>query len=243
MNDFAALSRMIENLIRLGTIAAVDHAAQRVRVLTGDLLTGWLPWASPRAGADREWNAPTLDEQVLLFSPSGQTANGVVLTGLFSDLIPPNGDRDALHRTTYRDGAVIEYDSAAHHLRAVLPAGGTTELISDGGIRIVGDITHQGDYIQTGNQTTRIGSRVMRREYGSQLPELIDAPFNDTTRLQVYAATAMALMRWEPRIRLSRVQITGQNLAGQVLMEIDATLVDSNEPHNLSIPLQMGASA
>lgn len=43
MNDFAALSRMIENLIRLGTIAAVDHAAQRVRVLTGDLLTGWLP--------------------------------------------------------------------------------------------------------------------------------------------------------------------------------------------------------
>ncbi|HEQ0226227.1 TPA: phage baseplate assembly protein V, partial [Pseudomonas aeruginosa] len=95
MNDFAALSRMIENLIRLGTIAAVDHAAQRVRVLTGDLLTGWLPWASPRAGADREWNAPTLNEQVLLFSPSGQTANGVVLTGLFSDLIPPNGDRDA----------------------------------------------------------------------------------------------------------------------------------------------------
>ncbi len=228
----------------------------------------------------------------------------MVLTGLFSGLIPPNGDRDALHRTTYRDGAVIEYDSAAHHLRAVLPAGGTTELISDGGIRIVGDITHQGDYIQTGNQTvtgkvtvsvdviakgislvghthggvmpggattgetamnahtggtidrlahirqsiadiltTRIGSRVMRREYGSQLPELIDAPFNDTTRLQVYAATAMALMRWEPRIRLSRVQITGQNLAGQVLMEIDATLVDSNEPHNLSIPLQMGASA
>ncbi len=83
----------------------------------------------------------------------------------------------------------------------------------------------------------------MRREYGSQLPELIDAPFNDTTRLQVYAATAMALMRWEPRIRLSRVQINGQNLAGQVLMEIDAILVDSNEPHNLSIPLQMGASA
>ncbi|HCE7062829.1 phage baseplate assembly protein V, partial [Pseudomonas aeruginosa] len=43
MADFATLSRLIENLIRLGTIAAVDHAAQRVRVLTGDLLTGWLP--------------------------------------------------------------------------------------------------------------------------------------------------------------------------------------------------------
>ena len=33
--------------------------------------------------------------------------------------------------------------------------------------------------------TTRIGTRVMRREYGSLLPELVDQPFNDLTRLQV----------------------------------------------------------
>ena len=36
--------------------------------------------------------------------------------------------------------------------------------------------------------TTRIGTRVMRREYGSLLPELVDHPFNDATRLRVYAA-------------------------------------------------------
>ena len=36
--------------------------------------------------------------------------------------------------------------------------------------------------------TTRLGTRVMRREYGSLLPELVDQPFNDVTRLRVYAA-------------------------------------------------------
>lgn len=152
MNDYAELARLIENLIRIGTIAEVDLVKARVRVQTGDLLTGWLPWRTARAGADREWNPPTIDEQVLLLSPSGQLANGVAITGLFSDAHPANGDRAKLHRATYSDGAVIEYDSQVHHLRAHLPGGGTTELISDGGVRIVGDITLEGDLIQTGNQ-------------------------------------------------------------------------------------------
>lgn len=152
MNDLATLARLIENLIRFGTIAAVQMQPPRVQVKTGTLTTGWLPWIAPRAGADREWNPPTVEEQVILFSPSGQLANGIVLTGLFSDHIQANGDREGLHRCTYRDGTVIEYDSVAHHLNATLAEGGTTNLISTGGIHIVGPITHEGDYTQTGNQ-------------------------------------------------------------------------------------------
>jgi phage baseplate assembly protein V len=152
MNDLATLARLIENLIRFGTIAAVQMQPPRVQVKTGTLTTAWLPWIALRAGADREWNPPTVNEQVLLFSPSGQLGNGVVLTGLFSDQIPANGDREGLHRFTYRDGTVVEYDSVAHHLNATLTDGGTTNLISTGGINIVGSITHQGDYTQTGNQ-------------------------------------------------------------------------------------------
>lgn len=152
MTDYAELARLIENLIRIGTIADVDLVEARVRVQTGDLLTGWLPWQAARAGADREWDPPTVDEQVVLLSPSGQLANGVAITGLFSNAKPANGDRAKLHRRTYSDGAVIEYDSQAHHLRAQLPGGGTTELISDGGVRIVGDLTLEGDLIQAGNQ-------------------------------------------------------------------------------------------
>ncbi len=91
--------------------------------------------------------------------------------------------------------------------------------------------------------TTPIGSRVMRREYGSQLPDLIDWPTNDTTRLQAYAATAMALLRWEPRIRLSRVQLFLGDRPGQVVLELVGTRVDANEALSLSVPLRLGASA
>ncbi|MBY8945171.1 phage baseplate assembly protein V [Pseudomonas sp. SH10-3B] len=152
MNDFAALSRMLENLIRFGVIAAVQMKPPRVQVKTGTLTTAWLPWLALRAGADQEWDPPTEGEQVILFSPSGQLANGVVVTGLFSDHIPANGNRAGLHRRTYADGAVIEYDSVAHHLNATLPGNGTTSLVSKGGINIIGPINHQGDYNQTGNQ-------------------------------------------------------------------------------------------
>lgn len=153
MTEFAALARLIENLIRYGTIAEVDEPKARVRVKSGEILTAWRPWISARAGEDREWNPPTVGEQVIYFSPSGLLAQGVALCGLFSDDHPANGDRVALHRTTYRDGAVVEYDSTAHFLRATLPAGGQTELVSTGGIRIEGDVTLIGDLTQTGKQT------------------------------------------------------------------------------------------
>jgi len=54
--------------------------------------------------------------------------------------------------------------------------------------------------------TTPIGSRVMRRDYGSRLPRLVDAPMNQSTLLQLYAATAEALQQWEPRFRLTSVR-------------------------------------
>jgi len=52
MNNFAALSRMLENLIRLGVIAEVQMVPPRVKVKTGELTTAWLPWLALRAGAD-----------------------------------------------------------------------------------------------------------------------------------------------------------------------------------------------
>lgn len=82
--------------------------------------------------------------------------------------------------------------------------------------------------------TTPIGSRVMRRDYGSGLFRLVDAPMHGATLLALYAATADALMRWEPRIQLHRVQldatqaeqghlvliIEGRTVTGDVSLEI-----------------------
>jgi len=90
--------------------------------------------------------------------------------------------------------------------------------------------------------TTRIGTRVMRREYGSLVPELIDDPFNDFTRLRVYAATAMALLRWEPRIRLSHMELLGADQQGKSELDLHGSIIDSHEPLSMSIPLQLGGS-
>lgn len=55
--------------------------------------------------------------------------------------------------------------------------------------------------------TTPIGSRVMRRDYGSNLFKLIDAPMNRGTILQLFAATAQAIAKWEPRFAVEKVSI------------------------------------
>lgn len=67
--------------------------------------------------------------------------------------------------------------------------------------------------------TTPIGSRVMLREYGSQLFQLIDAPLNRSTIMDLYAATADALKRWEPRIRVLSVSASMPEL-GTVVIDL-----------------------
>lgn len=67
--------------------------------------------------------------------------------------------------------------------------------------------------------TTPIGSRVMRREYGSELFRLIDAPMSRATLLDVYGAVAEALERWEPRFRLQQVQAVSAE-PGRIVLDL-----------------------
>ena len=55
--------------------------------------------------------------------------------------------------------------------------------------------------------TTPIGTRVMRHNYGSRLFELVDRPFNQALKLEIFAAVAEALERWETRFKLTRTRV------------------------------------
>ena len=66
---------------------------------------------------------------------------------------------------------------------------------------------------------TPIGSRVMRRDYGSRLFELIDAPINRSTVVVIVAETAEALMKWEDRLVVSAVDVTGA-VVGQIVLRV-----------------------
>lgn len=77
--------------------------------------------------------------------------------------------------------------------------------------------------------TTPLGSRVMRRDYGSRLYQLVDAPMNRGTLLQLYAATAEALRRWEPRFKLTQVRAESAEPGRVVLMIAGTYLPDGKE--------------
>lgn len=112
---------------------------------------------------------------------------------------------------------------------------GTTGQAIDGAAHLVQSISRI--------LTTPVGSRVMRRDFGSLLPQLVDQPFNAATRIRLFAATASALMRWEPRLRLTRVAIEQAGAAGAVIVTIDGVRTDTPTAQNttLTIPLQLSA--
>lgn len=84
---------------------------------------------------------------------------------------------------------------------------------------------------------TRIGTRVERRAYGSVIPDLIDQPGNAANLLRLRAATVMALIAWEPRIYVTRVDFA-LDAAGNATVDLSAVRragPRSNEPISLSV--------
>ncbi|WP_404473002.1 phage baseplate assembly protein V [Vreelandella venusta] len=161
MNNAAELLRLIENLLRFGAIAEVDHGAPgerlpAVRVRSGALLTGWLPWAGGRAGTTRDWNPPTVGEQVMILSPGGDLANAVVMPSLFQlSAQPPSNDPSKISRE-FPDGGLFEYDHETQVFRINLP--NRLEIVAPGGTQWLGDISHQGDMQREGSYAQEGGS-------------------------------------------------------------------------------------
>ncbi|WP_111745633.1 GPW/gp25 family protein [Salinisphaera orenii] len=55
--------------------------------------------------------------------------------------------------------------------------------------------------------STRIGTRVERRGYGSNLPSRIDDPVDQQFRVHVQYDVAVAIRTWETRVTAERVQL------------------------------------
>jgi phage baseplate assembly protein W len=92
--------------------------------------------------------------------------------------------------------------------------------------------------------STPIATRIMRRDYGSLLFELVDAPTTPSTLQQVYAAVALALHRWEPRLRLTRVAVALGATPSEVEIGIEGYRTDQPGPNSfarLTVPLRLSA--
>ncbi|OCQ18972.1 hypothetical protein A7985_22590 [Pseudoalteromonas luteoviolacea] len=143
------LQHRFAKLISVGTVEEVDYELARVTVRIGEWLTAKLPWLTSQAAQDMTWQAPEVGEQVIVLSPCGDTAQGVVLGSLYAnshqqphhkmtrvtDATSAGGSlvqalqavapesREHVQRTRYQDGAIVQYDRENHAYDIFVPSG------------------------------------------------------------------------------------------------------------------------
>lgn len=176
----AAHDRMLAALVIPCRVVAVDLAVARVRVSDGTGWTStWVRWHSLAAGKARHWRAPSLDEQGVLVSPSGEPAQGTFVPGLYGSAGEKPDNRDHVEVWRFEDGGSLIYDWQASSYTIDLPGGTLTlkvggssavvtadsidakasnialtgEVQINGMLRVTGDILGGGKIIDTGGNT------------------------------------------------------------------------------------------
>ena len=87
--------------------------------------------------------------------------------------------------------------------------------------------------------STPIGSRLMRRDYGTQVANLLDQPTSEALYLKSYSTIYSAILRWEPRVQINQLYISEVN-EGQTVLNLEGTLAQSGQSLNMNIPLLVG---
>lgn len=77
---------------------------------------------------------------------------------------------------------------------------------------------------------TQIGTRIQRRDYGSNIPKLLDRTVDRTLMLQIAASAVIALRKWEPRIRISQFKPIYR--AGKISATMVINRTDTNQEIN-----------
>ena len=89
--------------------------------------------------------------------------------------------------------------------------------------------------------TTPLGSRVMRRDYGSIIPDLIDQPMSDVLKVKIFSAIYTPVTRREERISIESMKVSDV-YSGGLQLDLEAVHTITGQSLNLNIPLQMGSS-
>lgn len=114
----------LNRVVRIGVVKQVDPKNGVVRVQIGKILTNWLKWHAGRAGGDRDWNPPSVGEQVTVLSPSGRTEMGVVLTGLFTKGHDSPSDDPNVRHYIYKDGTQEYHNVQKKQRQLKIPKSG-----------------------------------------------------------------------------------------------------------------------
>ena len=167
----AELQRKLDNIIRFGVIAEVNHATARARVKSGDILTDFLPFITPRSGTTKTWSPPTVGEQCVMLSVSGEFTTACILVGLYTQNSPSQSPDE--HVIEFADGAIIEYNQASGRLNvfgiqsAFVNASQQIEIFCPT-VKIKGDVKIEGSVTSTGDMTAGGISQINHKHGGVQ---------------------------------------------------------------------------
>lgn len=102
---------------------------------------------------------------------------------------------------------------------------------------VVSDIKHIEQSISD-ILTTPIGTRLIVRDYGSFIPDLIDQPLNQRILQLIRAATVLAIYRWEPRIEIKKVDFYSEK--SKAILTISFTRKDiPHQNQQFTIPIRI----
>lgn len=95
--------RRLHNIATIGTVIDIDAGAALIRLAVGENETDWVNIPSIAAGSISVWRCPSIGEQYLLVSPSGELANAIPVISLYSEHNPsPSTDPNEI-RIRYND--------------------------------------------------------------------------------------------------------------------------------------------
>lgn len=80
--------------------------------------------------------------------------------------------------------------------------------------------------------STPVGTRVLLREYGSRIGELVDRPAGPDLLAGIQAEAADALAKWEPRLRLRRIRARLDG-PGRVAVDLEGDYLPDGQPVRL----------
>lgn len=86
---------------------------------------------------------------------------------------------------------------------------------------------------------TRVGERVMRRDYGGGVHQLVHDPNNDALRALVEHQIAKAVGQWEPRVLVQDVTVTQQNAT--LVAHLRYIVRRTQEPGQVRVPFAAGS--
>ncbi|HDG7830221.1 TPA: phage baseplate assembly protein V [Klebsiella quasipneumoniae subsp. similipneumoniae] len=181
--DIAELIRLLENVVRTGTVTEIDEEKWRVRVQSGGLNSNWMRWDAQRAGAFKVWVPPSIGEQVWFLCLGGNTDVAFIGGSLYSDDNPAPGASRSEMVVTAPDGARFRYDAAAGALQVTgiktaaieasvkvtldTPEVECTNLLTTKTLNVRGGGEMHGDITHTGGAFTSNGVQVDDHDHGN----------------------------------------------------------------------------